>query len=260
MLLANKTAIVYGAGDVGSAVAHAFAGEGARILITSRTLGRAEALAAAVRAAGGKAEAAALDVLDPEATARHAEKAVSSTGGIDITFHAIDLGDAQGAHVVDTPLPKFLEPIDVAMRTHISIASAVAPHMTKRGRGVIMGITANVARMAIPNVAGFAIACAATESLFRQFAAEMGPQGIRAVCVRSAGSPDTRGVNEVFNMRASEQGITREEFDTQVGAGIPLRRLPRIGEVASAAVLLASDKASAVTGAVLNVTCGTLMD
>jgi NAD(P)-dependent dehydrogenase (short-subunit alcohol dehydrogenase family) len=61
-------------------------------------------------------------------------------------------------------------------------------------------------------------------------------------------------------MRSREQGITRAEFDRQVGAGIPLRRLPRIAEVASAAVLLASDKASAVTGAMLNVTCGTLMD
>jgi NAD(P)-dependent dehydrogenase (short-subunit alcohol dehydrogenase family) len=259
MLLANKTAIVYGAGDVGTAVAHAFAGEGARILIASRTLGRAEALAASIREKGGKAEAAALDVLDPEATARHAEKSAAS-GTIDITFHAVDLGDAQGAFVIDTPLQKFLLPIDVAMRTHISIASAVAPHMAKRGRGVIMGLTANVARLAIPNVAGFAIACAATESLYRQFAAELGPQGIRAVCVRSAGSPDTRGVDEVFNMRSREQGITRAEFDRQVGAGIPLRRLPRIAEVASAAVLLASDKASAVTGAMLNVTCGTLMD
>jgi len=259
MLLANKTAIVYGAGDVGAAVARAFAEEGARILIASRTLGRAEALAAGIRETGGKAEAAALDVLDAEATARHAEKAAAS-GAIDITFHAIDLGDAQGAHVIDTPLPKFLGPINMAMRTHLSIASAVVPHMAKRGLGVIMGITANVARLAIPNVAGFAIACAATESLYRQFAAELGPQGIRAVCVRSAGSPDTRGVNEVFNMRAKENGITREEFDTQVGAGIPLRRLPRVAEVASAAVLLASDKASAVTGAVLNVTSGTLMD
>jgi NAD(P)-dependent dehydrogenase (short-subunit alcohol dehydrogenase family) len=146
------------------------------------------------------------------------------------------------------------------MRSHISIASAVTPHMAKRKRGVIMGITANVARMAIPNVAGFAIACAATESLFRQFAAEIGPQGIRVVCLRSAGSPDTRGVGEAFNLRAAENGVTREQFETRITAEIPLRRLPRIAEIASAAALMASDKASAVTGAVLNVTCGSLVD
>lgn len=259
MLLQDKTAIVYGAGDVGTAVATAFANEGARILIASRTLGRAEALANAIRKQGGSAEAAVVDVLEPGAAARHAQKAASG-GGIDITFHAIDLGDAQGAHVVDTQISKLLMPIDMAMRTHMAIAEAVVPHMAQRGRGVIMGISANVARLAIPYVAGFAMACAVTESLYRQFAAELGPQGIRAVCVRSAGSPDTRGVDEVFNMRAKEQSITREEFDTQVGAGIPLRRLPRIAEVANAAALLASDKASAVTGAVLNVTCGSLMD
>jgi len=260
MLLAKKTAIVYGAGDIGGAVARAFAEEGARVFVIGRGAARAGEVAASIRERGGKAEASAIDAFDQDAVDRHAASVVAAAGGIDITFHAIDLGDAQGAHVVDTPIPKLMLPIDAAMRTQVSIARAVTPHMAKRGRGVIMGITANVAKMAIPNVAGFSIACAATESLYRQLACELGPLGIRVVCLRSAGSPDARGVSAAFDMRAKENGVTREEFERRVAAEIPLRRLPRVAEVANVARLMASDNASAVTGAVVNVTCGSLVD
>ena len=260
MLLRDKVAIVYGAGDIGGAVARTFAGEGARVFIASRTTARAAVVADHIREHGGSAETAVVDVFDQGAVTRHAEMVADRAGATDITFHAVDLGDAQGAHIVDTPMPKVLLPVEAALRTHLTIARAVTPHMARRRSGVVMGITANVARIGVPNVAGFAIACAAIESLFRQFACELGPQGIRAVCLRSAGSPDSRGADAAFNLRAAEQGISREAFETGITADIPLRRLPRVAEVANAAVLLASDKASAVTGAVLNVTCGALMD
>ena len=260
MLLANKTAIVYGAGDIGGAVARAFAEEGARVFVVGRTPARASEVAASIRSKGGSAEAMAVDAFDQEAVDRQAASVVAAANGIDITFHAIDLGDAQGAHVVDTPMAKLMLPIEAAMKTQVAIARAVTPHMAKRGRGVIMGITANVARIAIPNVAGFAIACAATESLYRQLAVELGPLGIRVVCLRSAGSPDSRGLRAAFDLRAAESGITREAFEARVAADIPLRRLPRVAEIASVAKLMASDNASAVTGAVVNVTCGSLVD
>lgn len=260
MLLRDKTAMVYGAGDIGGAVAHAFAAEGARVHLASRTEARAAAVAGAIRAAGGQATAAEIDALDEAAVARHADMAVRESGGIDISFNAIGLGDTQGAYIIETPMDKVMGPTDIAIRSHTIIARVLTPHMARRGGGVIMGITANVARMAVANVAGFAMSCAATESLFRQFACELGERNIRAVILRSAGSPDASGVSAAFDMRAREQGITRAEFETKVTAEIPLRRLPRIAEVTALAPLLASDRASAVTGAVINVTCGAMVD
>jgi 3-oxoacyl-[acyl-carrier protein] reductase len=56
------------------------------------------------------------------------------------------------------------------------------------GSGVILALTAQVARSPYPNVGGFGVACAAIEGFCRQLAAEVGPQGIRVVCLRSAGS------------------------------------------------------------------------
>jgi NAD(P)-dependent dehydrogenase (short-subunit alcohol dehydrogenase family) len=89
---------------------------------------------------------------------------------------------------------------------------------------------------------------------------ETGRQGIRVVCLRSAGSPDAPGVDDVFNQHAKNAGITREEFEAGFAERTMLKRLPKLYEVANAAVLMASDHASAITAAVTNITCGELAD
>ena len=80
------------------------------------------------------------------------------------------------------------------------------------------------------------------------------------VCIRSASSPDARGLREVFTLHAQEQGITLDEFIAQASSNIPLKHLPTLAEVANTAVFAVSDYASAMTGAVINVTCGQMMD
>ena len=260
MLLKDKTAVVFGGGgDVGSAVARAFAAAGARVFLAGRTLATLDATAAAIRAAGGAAEVGIADALDRESVDRFVDEVAGRTGGLDITFNAIYFGDTHGQSVIEMPMQRFLGPVHNAIASHMLIARAATRHMAGKG-GVIMAITANAARMAIPNLGGFGVACAAVEGFCRQLAADIGPLGIRVVCVRSSGSPDTRGVGEAFDLHARLAGITRAEFDARTTRDVPLRRLPAVAEVANAAVLMASDRASAMTAVVANVTCGAMPD
>jgi NAD(P)-dependent dehydrogenase (short-subunit alcohol dehydrogenase family) len=112
----------------------------------------------------------------------------------------------------------------------------------------------------VDNVGGFGVACAAIEGLARQLAGELGPRGVRVVTLRSAGSPDSPAVDEVFDLHAQEAGMSRAQFERGIAQRTLLKRLPKLAEVANAAVLVASSRASAMTGAVANVTCGEIVD
>jgi NAD(P)-dependent dehydrogenase (short-subunit alcohol dehydrogenase family) len=121
-----------------------------------------------------------------------------------------------------------------------------------------MSITAEPTPAA--GLGGFMAACAAVEGLWRSLAVELGPHGIRLVILRSAGSPDTPAVQQVTKLHAAVAGVPLEEYRAGQGSGTLLRRLPMLAEVANAATLLASDRASAITAAIANVTCGAFVD
>ena len=101
------------------------------------------------------------------------------------------------------------------------------------------------------------MACAAIESLWRSFAAELGPHGVRLVVVGSVGSPD---VQEMIKQHAKAAGKSLEEVQANLGSSTLLKRLPRVTEVANVAAIMASDYASAMTGVIANVTCGYIVD
>jgi len=261
MLLENKNAVIYGAGGgVGSAVARAFAREGAKVFLAGRTLAKVEAVAKEISAAGGVAEAAQVDALDEQAIEEHIGKVAEQAGSIDILFNAIGMQDVQGKPLIEMSLEDFTRPITIATRTQFLTARAVARRMVRQGSGVILTITAGPARRAVPNVGGFDVACAAIEGLWRTFAAELGSYGIRLVVVGSAGSPDTPDVQETLKLHAGATGKTLEEVLADSGSGTLLGRLPRVAEVANVATLMASDYASAMTGVIANVTCGYIVD
>ena len=261
MLLENKNAVIYGGGGaIGGAVAHAFAREGARVFLVGRTLAKLEAVAGDISKTGGVVEVAQVDALDKEAVESHLAEVVRRAGSVDISFNLIDLGDAQGAPLVEMAQERFALPIMNAMATHFLTATAAARQMAKNGSGVILALTAQVARKPYPNSGGFGVACAAIEGFCRQLAAEMGPQGIRVVCLRSAGSPDAPGVAEAIRLHAESAGVSPAAWEAQIAEKTLLKRMPKLAEVANAAVLMASDHANAITGAVTNVTCGELVD
>jgi NAD(P)-dependent dehydrogenase (short-subunit alcohol dehydrogenase family) len=121
-----------------------------------------------------------------------------------------------------------------------------------------MSITAEPTPAA--NMGGFMAACAAVEALWRGLACELGPHGVRLVIVRSAGSPDTPAVQQVGELHAAAAGLSPGDYRAAEDRGTLLRRLPRVTEIADAATLLASDRASAMTAAIANVTCGAFVD
>jgi len=161
---------------------------------------------------------------------------------------------------MDMSVEAFTAAISDVMRSQFLTTRVAGLHMTQQGGGVILAITASPARLPIPLVGNFGVACAAIEGLCRQIAVDLGPQGVRAVCLRSAGSPDAPGVAWAFQAHAEGLGITTEAFEATLAAQTMLKRLPRLAEVANAAVIMASDRASAITGTVLNVTCGQVVD
>src|SRR5687768_17132857 len=97
MLLKNKNAVIYGAGGaIGSAVAGAFARDGARLFLAGRTLEKIDSVANEIRAAGGMAESAQVDALNEQAVEKHLDTVVMKAGGIDISFNAVGFQDIQG--------------------------------------------------------------------------------------------------------------------------------------------------------------------
>ena len=259
MLLANKNAIIYGGGGaIGGAVARAFAREGATVFLAGRTLAPMQEVVNEISAEGGTAEAAQADALNEQAIEQHVAGVARRAGRIDILFNAIGMEDIQGTPLLDLSLDDFAHPVITAARTQFLTARAVARQMVQQGSGVIMSVTAEPTPAA--NLGGFMAACAAVEGLWRSLACELGPHGIRLVIVRSAGSPDTPGVQQMAELHASVAGISLDEYRASMGGGTLLRRLPMLAEVAGAATLLASDRASAMTAAIANVTCGALVD
>ncbi len=261
MLLEDKNAVVYGAaGAVGSAVARAFAREGAHVFLAGRTAATLRALAAEIGAAGGKADFSVVDALDEQAVESFVSSVAQRAGSIDISFNAIGLEDEQGLPLIEMTEQRFALPVNIALTSHFYTARAATRHMAPNRSGVIMAITANAARTAQANMGGFGVACAAIEGFCRQLAAEVGPHGIRVVCIRSSGSPDAPGVSQVLDQHAANAGISRQEFEARFAASTLLKRLPLLAEVANVTVLMASDLASPITGAVANVTCGEIVD
>jgi 3-oxoacyl-[acyl-carrier protein] reductase len=262
MLLEGKTAIVYGAaGAIGGAVARAFAREGASIFLAGRALAPVQAVAEEIAAAGGAAEAASVDALDEQAVNQHAAAVATKAGRIDISFNAISLGDVQGTRLLDIPLADFSRPITTGTRTHLLTARAAARHMIERGAGVILTLTASAVRlpdpvMGPPLMGGFGVACAAIESLTMNLAGELGPLGIRVVCLRSEGLPETWRADT----QEARQFEDLQRFHDLLEGRTLLRRLPTLDEVGNMAAFVASDRASAMTATVANVTCGSVVD
>ncbi len=257
MLLEDKCAVVYGAGGaVGAAVAKAFAAEGARVALTGRSAEPLETVLAEIREAGGQADAAVVDAFDERAVDGHLQRLADEAGRVDISFNAVGLGYVIGEPLTDATVDDFVTSIDAAMRTHFLTAVAAGRQMAQAGSGVILTIVASPARAPIPDQGTLGIVGAATEAFCRQLAVDVGPKGVRVICLCSAGSPDAPGVDYAMKLVAERAGMSREAYETQYAAGSALKRLPRLAEIGAAAALLASDHASAVTSTLANVTCG----
>jgi NAD(P)-dependent dehydrogenase (short-subunit alcohol dehydrogenase family) len=264
MLLENKIAVIYGAGGaVGGAVARAFAREGARVFLTGRNLSSVDAVAREIVSAQGKAESVQVDALDEKVLEDHLSSVIKTAGRIDISFNAITpvpQPGVQGVPIEKLPVDSFTAPISAYMRSHFLTARAAARRMAEKKSGVILMHTPEPARLGAALVGGMGPAWAAMEALNRNLSAEFGSHGVRSVCIRSTGLPETRTIDVVFGLHAAAMGISREQFQGFVESLTHRKRSSTVAEVANTAAWLASDQASGITGTVVNLTGGLIVD
>ncbi len=257
MLLDNKNAVIYGAGgSIGGAVAKEYAREGARVFLAGRTREKLEAVAREITAAGGSAEVAVVDALDEEAVEEHAQAVASRAGSIDVSFNLITRGDVQGIPLIEMTTDDFVRPVTTGLTTTFITARVAAHRMVERGSGVILALDSGSAKGS-PMMGVTGPADAATDTLIRNLAAEIGPRGVRVLGIWTAGLPETfskeslAAVDSRFQDEAAMRGLI-ESLDRMRMT----RRSPRLEEVAATAAFLASEKAGAITGTFVNVTSG----
>jgi 3-oxoacyl-[acyl-carrier protein] reductase len=238
-LLDGKHAVIYGAGVIGSAVARAFAREGAKVHLAGRNLETLQPLAEEIGA-----DTTVVDVTD----AASVEAFADSLDRIDISFNLVGADDVQGTPLAEMDVEDFMQPISKLVRSQFLTAKAAARKMTDGGVILFFGGSGDPLRDY--SIGGFQIALEAVEALRKQLASELGKQGIRTVSIRTGGiidsiPPDFEGAESLV------EGL---EAMTLTGRGA---RLEDLGDVAA---FVASDKARTMTAATVNVSAGALID
>ena len=241
MLLDGKTAVIYGgAGRVGSAVARAFAREGAQVHLAGRTQATLDAVAGEIGAAG----TAVVDALDGEAVEAHAER----IGAIDISMNVISHGDVQGTPMLEMDVEDYLAPVVNGVRTTFLTATAGARRMPQGGVILIFGGSGDPVRGY--SLGGLQTGFDALESMRRQLASELGPRGVRVVTLRTGGIAES--------LPADFEG--RDRIVGDIEAATMLGRAATFEDVGNVAAFVASDRARSMTAATANISCGTLID
>ncbi len=252
MLLDGKNAVIYGAGgSVGSAVARAFAREGARVHLAGRTRETLEAVASEIRSSAGTAAAAGtavVDALDENAVDEHADAVAAASGSLDISVNLISHGDVQGTPLAEMSVADFERPVVTAVRTMFLTARAAARHMIRQRAGVILMFGGY--GDPVPRVGGLQVAFGALESLRRGLACELGPSGIRVVTLQTGGIPET--LPEGFE--------GRQAIIDDIAGRTMLGRAATLADVGNVAAFAASDQARSITAAAINITCGSIAD
>ena len=244
MQIEGRTAVITGGNSgIGLAIARAFRREGAKIAILGRN---PDTLAAAADELGSDTLAVRGDISVPEDLDRLFSE-------VDSTFGQIDILVANAAIYSSAPLeqttPEFFDAMnDVNFRGTFFTVQRSLPYLADNASVTLVTSTANTA--GIPGLSVYAATKAAVRSLARSFAAELQPRGIRVNAI-SPGMTDTP-IFERLGMSRPEVEAMQESMSEQ----IPMGRFGRPDEIAAAALFLASDASSYVTGVELPVSGG----
>ncbi|MBB3951848.1 SDR family NAD(P)-dependent oxidoreductase [Aureimonas jatrophae] len=234
----NKIALVVGgARGIGLAVAERLSSEGATVFLTGR---RADEVEAAARKLGGRARGLVADASAPDDLARVVTAVTDAHGRLDLLV--LNAGLSEPAAIADQSVEHFDRHFAVNVRGMVLGLKAALPAMGDGASVVLMGSVADA--MGIPPYGTYAATKAAVRSYARTWAAELAPRGIR-VNVVAPGPTDT-------DMMAA----VPEDGRAALIAPIPLGRMARPDEVASATLFLLSDEASFITGSELCVDGG----
>lgn len=241
----GKTAIVTGAGrNVGAAIAHRLAEEGARVAVVDLDEGRGTAVAQKINVEHpGAAQWFSCDVSDSEQVQKLVADVVASLGSVDVLVNNVAITD-RGVSVLDLEEDTWHEVVKVCMDSVFLCSKYVGRQMVAAGNGgAIVNIGSTSGYRARVNATAYAAAKAAVLSLTRSMAAQLGEYGIRVntVVPNKVGSPVGRDVEP--------EGRKRDNV---------LNRGAVPSDIANAVAFIASDEAGFVTAADLLVDGGSL--
>ena len=257
-LLQDKVVVLSGVGPgLGRSLGEEAARMGADLVLASRTERRLEKMAEVVRSHGRRALTVPTDITDEAARLRLVEAALAEFGRVDCLINnAFGIPPMDPLTTLDVQALRDANETNVfaPLRLTALFADALAQTQDKSGGSVIM-LNSCVLYSSHPEYAGYKLSKGALAHLASSLATELEPRGIRVNSV--APSYVYEDVNQAyFDWLATEQGVTHEEIYRQKAGPTDLKRLASPEEVARAALFLASDLASAVTGQVLTVDCG----
>jgi 3-oxoacyl-[acyl-carrier protein] reductase len=248
--LNGKTAIVTGASrGIGKAIALGLAAEKCNLVICARGEEALEAAAEEMRAAGVRVETLALDASDPDAGERLAAGAVDATGRLDVLVNNIG-GNRRGSFA-DLADDDWRDLIELNFMSHVRASRAAIPAIKASGGGVILFVSSIFGREAGgKGLALYNTTKSALISVAKIMALELAAEGIR---VNSVAPGSIRHPGGSWDRRCIEDPEAMAEF---VARNLPIARFGSAEEVADVVTFLASERASLVTGACLNVDGG----
>jgi 7-alpha-hydroxysteroid dehydrogenase len=241
--LQEQVAIVTGAGaGIGKAIAELFAAAGSAVVVSNRSAEPAEAVAAAIRAAGGQAIAVPCDVTDDAALANLVDRALETFGKITLLVNNAGGG---GPKPFDMPMDDFIWAYRLNVFSAFHLTQLCAPHMAQAGGGAVLNISSMAGENKDDHMASYASSKAAVNHLTRNIAFDLGPMGIRVNAI-APGAIRTAALASVLT----------PETEREMLKHTPLGRLGEASDIAYAALFLCSPAASWVSGQVLTVSGG----
>jgi NAD(P)-dependent dehydrogenase (short-subunit alcohol dehydrogenase family) len=253
MRLAERVALITGAtSGIGRATALLFAREGARLTLTGRNEERGHAVAAEIRAAGGRAFFLPSDVRRESDCRSAVERAIAEYGRLDILFNNAGVFFPNTA--IECSEDEWDAQVDTSLKGAFLMSKYALPHMIRQGRGSIIHNSSGWGIVGGDRAVAYCAAKGGLVLLAKAMAIDHGRQGVRVNCI-CPGDVDTPMLPEDARLRGME-------WRTYL-AGCANRPRGRIGtaeEIANAVLFLASDESSFMTGAALVVDGGGVAD
>jgi NAD(P)-dependent dehydrogenase (short-subunit alcohol dehydrogenase family) len=251
MLLANKVALITGgASGIGRATALLFAREGAGVVVADVNAQAGQAVVDEINKSGGRACFESVDVTRSSDCRRVVDRTLREFGNVDVLFN--NAGIIRRATVLDLSEEEWDRVMAVNVKAIFLLSREVIPHMRKAGGGSIINTASGWGLTGGAKAAVYCASKGAVVLLTKAMAVDHGPQNIRVNCI-CPGDTDTG----MLRSEAQQLGEASDRFLAEA-AKRPLGRVGTPEEIAQAALYLASDASSFVTGAALVVDGGGL--